>query len=249
MSESTVATLSARHRKWVASAFGDKVQELHFFLEMLVDACDRSLEHFLRGEQIPETNRRTVVFAFSAFANAVLSLKDGAETIVARPGSLSRPIRQLEHGDFMLDARNAATHDGHPIVSAWANGRYFVSATIVRLAHGKLVEIPAPTEDLRTVCLQFTAGLCQLLRTVLADSGAATDLEGPLATVDEVDEALAQSPLIPAFVRQLAERNRDHLDAILRAQTHDPVAGAIAALDAVSVACADLLRLDPASAG
>lgn len=228
---------SERHRRWVANFAAGKVRELRYHLSVIVAACDQSLQMFSGRQQVPRETHQTVVFGFSAFANVVQSLKDVTYTITGERLAWSR-IEQIRHGTFLRHARNAATHDGNPVVSAWADGRYFVPARITRLDDGgRVVEVAPPREDIRTVCLEFTRDFCALLREAMSTASSDPHLAGASFIISELDESITQSNLMPEFARQLFVSNRDDIARSLAAAQHDPVAAALNELDEATRFC------------
>ncbi len=136
-----------QHRLWVSSFFKSKVKEFNFFLRSVVECCDQSMDRFHKGQQSNEQTESRIVYTFSAFSNTVQSLKDSGSTFL-KPKIVWSDIEGLRHGTFIWLSRNAATHDGNPVISGWADGRYFVPKDIHRFdSSGKLIEIPAPTVD------------------------------------------------------------------------------------------------------
>lgn len=230
--------IKKRHRRWVANHFGHKVAELHYHLIAIVGACDESLRLFANGQPVPKGNSEAVIYGFSSFSNVIQTLKDAAKTVTGQQVPWSR-IEKLRHGAFMRDARNAATHDGNPVVSAWVDGRYFVPMRIVRLdQHDNLVEIPAPRQDIRTLCLEFAADFSNLLRETLHDRGNIADLRGASFSMTELEEATTGSAVIPEFAKQLFAEKRAEIASQLAGVQHDPIAQAITHLDEVIGYCA-----------
>lgn len=229
--------LSERHRRWVANYFGGKVEELHYHLAAIVAASEHSVQLFASGHEIPRANCQAVVYGFSAFANVIQTLKDATKTVTGEQLPWST-IKLLRHGSFMSDARNAATHDGNPVVSARVGGRYFVPAKITRLGdREQVIEIPAPAEDVRTLCLEFAGDFCQLLRETLLGTENVAHLRGTSFSMAELEEAIAESKVIPGLNKELFANNRQEIAASLRDVKHDPIAQAIGHLDVVIRYC------------
>ena len=239
--------VSQRHRLLVANHFGSKVRELRYHLEVIVVGCDQSLTLFANKQTVPIENNQAVIYGFSAFVNVVQSLKDALKTVSAKQLPWSQ-IVQLRHGAFIRDARNAATHDGNPVVSAWVDGRYFVPAKIVRLDHrGQVIEIPAPTKDIRTLCLEFAEDFCQLLRETLIGLESVEELKGALFNMAEREEAIVESNVMPEFVKEIFENSRQEIETNLREVKHDPVDQAIGYLAELIKYCE--MKRDQASLG
>lgn len=234
-----------RHRRWVTNYIVGKVRELRYHLRAIVDASDESLRLFGQRQAVPKSNNETLIYGFSSFTNAIQTLKDSVATATGQPVPWAE-IRKLRHGAFLAAARNAATHDGNPIVSAWADGRYFVPAKILRLDQsGNLIEIPAPLEDIRTLCLEFAADFCQLLSATLPKAES-EGLGGGWFSVSELDEAFAESTFIPEFAKQLFAKQRAEIASQLSNITHNPVAEALGCLGDTIDYCNSMLEKPPA---
>lgn len=233
--------ISERHRRWVSHFISGKVKEMRYHLSLIVAACDHSLRLFSGGQEVPAENSQAVVFGFSAFANTVQTLKDAAQ-IVTRERLAWSKLEQMRHGAFLRHARNAATHDGNPVISAWVDGRYFVPARIVRLdVSGRVVEVPAPKEDVRTVCLEFTRDFCGLLRETFTTATGLPALAGASFDMAAFEEAIAESSVVPEFAKQLFAGTRDEIARSLATSKNDPVADAINELDEAVRFCEALL--------
>lgn len=232
-----MSDFSQQHCRWVANYISGKIQELHFHLTNIVTACDQSLCRFEQQMPTPEEIHQSVVYGFSALSNVILTLKDAIQTATGETFPWSR-IKQLRHGSFMYEARNAATHDGNPVISGWADGRYFIPATISRIGEGgRLISISAPTADVRTLCLEFTEDYSRLLRQALLAANNQPALQGTPFNIDELDSAFSDSKFIPDFARQLFLNNRDEIAARLPAAKHDPAAQAVKYIDSLIQYC------------
>lgn len=215
---------SIRHQRFVANYFAGKVKELRFQLAIVVAGCDQSLRTFTSGGAVSKDNDKAVLYGFSAFTNVIQTLKDAVKTVTNENLDWSK-IERLRHGSFMRNVRNAATHDGHPVISAWADGRYFVPAKIIRIdGYGKTIEIPAPSEDVRAICLDFAKDFCQLLRDTLLAAESIEHLRGSMFNIEEVEDAFANSTIIPPFAQELFAQDREKIEAALKDIKHDPIA-------------------------
>lgn len=206
-------------------------------MAIIVAGCDRSLNLFKNGSEVPPTNSQAVTYGFSALTNVIQTLKDAFKTVTNKQLAWSE-IDQLRHGSFMKNVRNAATHDGNPVISGWADGLYFVPAKIIRIdGAGKIIEIPAPTEDVRAICLDFAKDFCHLLLNKLAAAESLEHLKGSRFTIEEVDDAFANSAIIPAFAQEIYARDREKIEAALKEVKHDPIADAVRELGVVIQYC------------
>ncbi|WP_458375311.1 hypothetical protein [Pseudomonas pergaminensis] len=228
---------SVRHRRFVANYFAGKVKELRFQLAIVVAGCDQSLHTFKSGGEVSRENDRSVLYSFSAFTNVIQTLKDAVKTVTNEQLDWSK-IELLRHGSFMRNVRNAATHDGNPVISGWADGLYFVPAKIIRIdGFGKTIEIAAPTDDVRVICLDFAKDFCHLLRETLVAADSVEHLKGSMFSIEEVEDAFANSAIIPPFAQALFAQDREKIEAALQEVKHDPIADAVRELGEVIQYC------------
>lgn len=223
-----------QHRLWVSGYFKSKVKEFDFCLRSVVGCCDQSMLRFRNGQQSDEETESRIVYAFSAFSNTVQTLKDAGSTFL-QPKVTWSDIEALRHGKFMWLSRNAATHDGNPVISAWADGRYFVPNDIHRFGgpSGELIEIPAPTVDASQFCLEFAQDFSDFLATRLRALGS---VEGPKPNIDQIQQFLG-SPVVPDFVRQLFAEHKSDIEHALKQVKLDPIGEAITLLDGITTFC------------
>lgn len=227
-----------QHRLWVSGFFKSKVKEFDFCLRSVVECCDQSMHRFRSGQQSDEQTESRIVYAFSAFSNTVQSLKDAGSTFLTQKIAWS-DIEGLRHGKFIWLSRNAATHDGNPVISAWADGRYFVPNDIHRLdSKGDLIEIPAPTVDAAQFCLEFAQDFSAFL---VARLSVLDSVEGPKPNIDEMRKFLG-SPVVPAFVRQLFDEHKLEIERTLMQVKLDPIGDAVTLLSAIATFCEARLR-------
>ncbi|MFC5427550.1 hypothetical protein ACFPTO_01805 [Paraburkholderia denitrificans] len=219
-----------QHRRWVSSFFNSKVKEFDFCLRSVIECCDQSMHRFRGGQQGNEQTESKIVYAFSAFSNTVQTLKDAGSTFL-NPKITWRDIEVLRHGKFIWLSRNAATHDGNPVISAWSDGRYFVPNDIHRFGPaGDLIEIPAPTVDAGQFCLEFAQDFSAFLATRLS---SLRPVEGPKPNIAEIQQFL-HSPVVPDFVRQLFDKQKVEIERVLAQVKTDPVGDAVASLRAIT---------------
>lgn len=221
------------HRRAIANHFGWKVGEFDHQLRAIVAACDTAQIAYLRGRSCP--NEKELVYAFSAFANAMQALKDGRQTL-GDGGLTWNSITQLSHGAFMRQARNAIAHDGNPIINSWVNGRFFVALNISRLgSNGEPVEIARPVVDVRTFCLQFAEAFAARLGDSLRSLVGQFEIGGASFDRTELTMAVNETPIIPdVFKRMMIEHLDDIGVAIEEAAPFDPIVKSVGELDAIS---------------
>lgn len=233
-----------RHQRWVFNYFSAKVDEFSYRLEEIVSACDTSLVCALTGQKHPEETGKIVTYGFSAFSNLVQTLKDSASFFLGAKITWE-PIKALRHGQFLYMSRNAATHDGNPIISGWSNGRFYVPSDIRRLdKDGRLVVIAAPMADIRTVCLEFSADFANLLLEHLSEVERASFLQGSLYDHDEVASFIMESHIVPQFAKDLFAQNAEQIKAAASACRFSPVKDSAAKLSTLAHWCEARLALN-----
>lgn len=225
------------HRHWVINFFKSKVGEFEFFLHSTIECCDQAMMRFLFAKQSNIHTENQVVYAFSAFSNTIQTLKDAGSTFLTERIVWSE-IEELRHGKFMQLGRNAATHDGNPIVSACVEGRYYVPNEIHRFsAKGELIKIPVPTIHVAQFCLEFAQDFCFFLIKKLE---ALTPVDGARLVKEDIDHFL-RSTIAPDFVRQLVIEHRAEIERTLAQAPHDPVEDSITLLMEIGKFCGERL--------
>lgn len=211
-----------KSKSWVANYFYSKVCEYQHYLEQVVGHCDSSFERF--GRQLPpgDNEGRLLTYAYGSLNNMVQTLKDSGSVFL--PTAISwGDIKKLRHGEFFYLSRNAATHDGNPIINAWVDGRYYVASDIERFdGYGKFVKIQRPVEDVRTFTLEFSLNFYDLLAARLTLLGDDHQLTLPLIGASEIEQIMG-SQLIPEDVKSLFSGQIDEIKQKVEQIKHDPV--------------------------
>lgn len=223
-----------QHRRWVSCFFNEKVGEFEFYLREIIACCDQSMYRFRNAEQSDNHTEKRIVYAFSAFTNVIQTLKDTSSKFLTPKISWS-DIKDLRHGSFMRLSRNAATHDGHPVINARSDGRYYVPNDIQRFdSKGGLIKIPAPTVDVSQFCLEFSIDFCECLAGRLTSFGPAP---GSPANLAEIQHFFLTSHVVPDFARELFQQNQGLIEKAISQIKYDPVSDAVASLLSVSEFC------------
>lgn len=243
-----MTSLPANRLAHISNFYGSKLDELQFFLEKIVDACDESLRLFRAGQQHTDKTGRLVTFSFSAYTNTIQTLKDAVGLL--HDGVLPwSKIKTLRHGSFMYDVRNAMTHDGNPVISGWTDGRYFVPFRIVRLnREKKVVVIEPPTVDVRQFCLEFTADFSNLLSEALKAIPDDIRHQQAVFDINELDQVFKESSFIPECARQLHVEQREQILEALKNTKAPRIETAVKKADDLAAYCAAKLAETPAPA-
>ncbi|WP_431080464.1 hypothetical protein [Pseudomonas thivervalensis] len=233
LDEDDMSLTQVQHRRWVSSFFKSKIGEFDFCLRSVVECCDQSMHRFHNGQQGNESTENRIVYAFSAFSNTVQTLKDAGSTFL-KPKITWRDIENLRHGKFMWLSRNAATHDGNPVISAWSDGRYYVPNDIHRFgSNGELIKIPAPAVDVAQFCLEFASDFSVFLEARLNSLGP---IDGAALNIAEIQHFL-RSPVVPDFARQLFEERKAEIESAIARVKLDPIGDAVVSLLAITKFC------------
>ena len=226
-----------QRRKWNFNFFKSKIKEFDFYLREVVECCDQSMLRFKAAQQGEEQAGNKIVFAYSAFVNTIQALKDGGSTFLDTEITWG-DIADMRHGKFMGLSRNAATHDGHPIITAWADGYYFVPADIHRLgSRGDLIKIEAPTEDVGQFCLEFSRDFSDFISSRIQVLGS-TEFGGFIFNIDELEQGF-NSDLVPEFARQLFHDKKIEIEKYLGTLKNDPGKDALVILSKIIDFCDD----------
>lgn len=236
-------TLPLNYKSQIATYFRNKVRELRYHLETIVEISDENLATFVAGRQTNEVRHGALIYGFSAFTNTIQSIKDAGSVFLSE--SFTWPdLAKCRHGAFMKGARNAITHDGHPVINAWSDGQFFVGLNIVRFDNQKkqVVTIQRPNEDVRTLCLEFSLDFAQLLQDVLKSATPDASLGAPALAMHDIDSAL-QSGVIPQFAKDLISQNYNDLSKTLAETKFDYIGNASEEIGSLSDYCATKLGL------
>lgn len=227
------------HRRWVANHLKNKARELRYFLEMIVEGSMQSRQSFRAQKPVQDNASQRVIYGFSGFANSVQSLKDSFETATGESLSWGE-VGRLRHGAFIKEARNAATHDGNPVVNGWVDGEYYTLGKIIRLdSKDKVLTIEPPLLPTVRVCSEFAEDLCALMARKLAAHRGRADLTGAVLTEDMLNHFF-ESPLVPEFAKELFRRDKEQSLLAVQNSTHDPIQDASAELTKIAAYCASL---------
>lgn len=229
-----------KRRRLIATHLKGKIRELHFYLKAVVAGCDASRAELHGPHQREQED--AVAFGFSALANAVQSIKDTLGAILDVPFAWSK-VEAARHGKFVHHIRNAMTHDGHPVVTGWVDGRFFVPGVILRLdQRGHLVTIEPPAVDVRSMCLEFTVDFCHVVRAELVEIQEDPTLQGAPFDADEAIDAILNFSHLPDYAKELITASRDVLQKHIESERFNPVADAIGVVDQLIEYCEAQLR-------
>lgn len=232
-----MTTLPKNHIARISNFYSPKLRELKYFLAQIVENCDESLRRANTLEANTDPTGGPVTYIFSAFTNTVQTLKDITEKL--KPGTMPwSKISKLRHGTFIYDVRNAMTHDGNPVISAWVDGHYFVPNKIVREdKHGNIKVIDHPKVNVRQFCLEFTVDFANLIKEVLQQIPDEEKLAVSIFDIDEIDEFSVTNLLIPEFALKMLRDQRSQIEEAIRSIRVPRIENAIKVADELVIYC------------
>lgn len=207
-----------------------KFEEFGFFLSQIGDATKAiELKHMTQDYPI-NLELEKLNYFFSAFLNAIQSLKDACQT--AMDIKLSWKTLSPNYAEFIRYCRNAATHDGSHLVNAFRGTKNYVAGTLRRLDnHGKVVTLIPPKEEVLILCCNISKEIMTSLQGALTQHGAKIPLAAP-ADFDHGLDSFLQADFAPQVIKNLIHANRMTINA--SAKTFPPIDPAGRALAVIS---------------
>lgn len=188
---------------------GNTLSELEYRLNEILNLCDRSIEQYQNGNS--EIKGQELNFAFSAFSGQLQTIKDVLPVISGDQISWAM-LETVRHAKFIKGCRNAITHDGQQVINMWVKGKHYVACDFHRIAFKEVELITAPSEDIATICTEFTLELLDLIKQCL--DGLVHDLSErqPLYDARFYDVAI-RHPAISDSVREMyVDADKSQLD-------------------------------------
>jgi hypothetical protein len=212
----------------VGNSLKDKISELGFFLEQIADVTKTIEQKHLRQDYLLNTDIDKLNFFFSAYLNAIQSLKDGFQT--ATGASFSWNDLSPTYGDFTFYCRNAVTHDGYHLINAGQGTKSYINGPLRRIdGRSRVIEFDPPKEDILTLCCNLTDEVLTSLSNLLKREGANI----PVADEAEFKKAIQASmtsDVIPNKIKGLIKADMSSIEASFKGikinvvqQTHDAI--------------------------
>ncbi len=225
-SASDQPTDEARTRSVQFAHFLDhKLGEFEHWLRELLDICENSLcqfnaemtkaqtnesqtKNYARKEDSLARGGRQLNYVLSALAAGAQSLKDILPIVLQTPVTWTN-LARIQHMEFFRGIRNAMTHDGHPVVNTWMDGKFYVGADFERVGdRGQAIVVERPTQDIATVSIEFTVDYVREIRSFLRTVKNTQHFAEPLYRADFY-RSVAQHPAMPAFAREMVSQSKD----------------------------------------
>lgn len=195
----------------VGNSLKAKVDEHGFFLRQIADTTKIIEQKHAKQDYPINTELDRLNYFFSAYLNAIQSLKDACQTAMGIDfswGTLSPT-----YGDFIFYCRNAATHDGYHLINSGKGIKNYITGPLRRIDNrGKVIEFDPPREDVLSLCLNLSA-------EVLASLGGLLQQEGwKIPIAEEADlrqatEASLMSDLIPDEIKKMIQANKENIES------------------------------------
>ncbi|WP_316674886.1 hypothetical protein [uncultured Tolumonas sp.] len=194
----------------VGNSLKGKISELGFFLQQIAGVTRTIEQKHLRQDYPLNVELDKLNYFFSAYLNAIQSLKDGFKT--AMGVSFSWNELSPTYGDFIFYCRNAATHDGYHLINSGQGTKNYIIGPLRRIdGHGKIIPFDPPREDILTLCCNLTDEILTSLSGLLKREGAKI----PVAEESDFKKAVQASlaiDFIPKETKELIKANLPSID-------------------------------------
>ena len=189
----------------VGNSLKDKLGELGFFLQQIVDVtkvieCKHLSQDYPINTEIEKLN-----YFFSAYLNAIQSLKDGVQTTTNEKFSWKE--LSPTYGTFIRYCRNATTHDGYHLINSGKGTKNYISGPLRRIDnYSKVIEFDPPKQDIVSLCCNMTNEILDNLKEFLEKYGS------NIPVVKEIDfersiQKSFDSKFIPENVKSMIIRS------------------------------------------
>lgn len=235
-----VDTLAYQHQVRLAS------NELAFRVGELIDVSKAAIGAFQQQvrERCDVTNEKygkVLQYRFTSLIALAQTFKDVLERAITL-FDWDALVKDVEHAARVQSMRNAIVHDGYPMLSLYADGRYYFGVSVRRRGQGKkMVDIEVPAHDVEMFSLEYVRSLSVKLSNYLRQLPEDTKLKGPQFDYDWFAGAI-KHPAISRFGATLPSREEY---AKLGMNNPPPLDTAADILDSVASFCT--ARLDELS--
>lgn len=213
----------------VGNSLKDKLGELGFFLQQVTDITKViERKHLLQDYPI-NTELDKLNYFFSAYLNAIQSLKDGFKTAIGE--NISWNELSQTYGDFIFYCRNAATHDGYHLINSAKETKNYITGPLRRInSRDKVIEFDPPKQDILTLCCNITEEVLAGLHNFLNQEGQKIPFSKEADFKKSIQVSI-DSDFIPKKVKDLIKANQNEIEASFKGvqvnviqQTFDAIA-------------------------
>lgn len=225
----------------VANSLKDKLGELGFFLQQIADVV-KIIEYKHLSQDYPiNTELDKLNYFFSAYLNAIQSLKDGVKTATNENFSWSE--LSPTYGFFIRYCRNAATHDGYHLINSGKGTRNYITGPLRRINdHGKVIEFDPPKQDILTLCCDITEEVLVSLRDFLKRESQKIPFSEEADFNKSIQESL-DNDFIPQEIKNLIKANQNEIEASFKGIKVDVVQQFISAIVPVEAIVANIRNI------
>jgi hypothetical protein len=197
------------YRMAVGNSLKGKIGELGFFLFRIIEINKTIEAKHIRHDYPLNQEMDALNYYFSAFLNALQSIKDACQTSMNI--KVSWATISPTYGSFIFYCRNATTHDGSHMINAGQGVKNYILGPLQRIDnHGKLIKFDPPKEDIVSLC-------CNLLAEILGNKKLVIQKHGEkIPTPNEIDfkksiESSLNSDFIPDYVKEMIKANKENI--------------------------------------
>jgi hypothetical protein len=215
----------------VGNSLKDKLAELGFFLQQIADISKLIENKYLTHNYPINIETDKLNYFFSAYLNAIQSLKDGVQTATGENFSWKR--LSPTYGDFIFYCRNATTHDGYHLINFGKGTKNYITGPLRRIdGRGKVIEFDPPNQDIRTLCCDITEEILVSLRDFLNLEGQKIPFAEEVDFKKSIQESL-NSDFIPQEIKDMIKANQSEIEASVKGIKVDVVQQTINAIVSV----------------
>ena len=215
----------------VGNSLKGKLGELGFFLQQIAGVV-KLIEHkHLKHDYPINIEIDKLNYFFSAYLNAIQSLKDGVQTATAKNFSWNE--LSPTYGNFIFYCRNATTHDGYHLINSGKGTKNYITGPLRRIdGRGEVIEFDPPNQDILTLCCDITEEVLVSLRDFLNREGHKI----PSAEEADFKKSLQEShdsTFIPQEIIDIIKANQSEIEASFQGIKVDVVQQTINAIVSV----------------
>ncbi len=195
----------------VGNSLKDKLGELGFFLQQITDVA-KVIEHKHLTHDYPiNIEIDKLNYFFSAYLNAIQSLKDGVQ--IATAENFSWNELSPTYGNFIFYCRNATTHDGYHLINSGKGTKNYIRGPLRRIdGHGKLIDFNPLNQDILILCCDITEEVLVSLRGFLNQEGQKIPFAEEADFKKSTKESL-NSDFIPQEIKDIIKANQSEIEA------------------------------------
>jgi len=226
----------------VGNSLKDKLGELGFFLQQIAGVVKLIENKHLTHDYPINIEIDKLNYFFSAYLNAIQSLKDGVKTAI-KDEEISWNKLSPTYGKFIFYCRNAATHDGYHLINSGNGTKNYITGPLRRIRRIKgqdeVITFDPLNEDILTLCCDITEEVLASLRGFLNQEGHKIPSMEEGDFKKSIQESL-DSDFIPQEIKDIFKENQSEIEASFKGIKVDVVQQTINAIISVEVIVANV---------